>query len=218
MNSTILAEVPIFSGLKQSDLDQLAQCSTRSWFKRGSVIVTEGDPADGLYVVVSGRIKVLLGDNDGKEVVLTVESAGACFGEIALLDEEPRSASVAALENTELLIIYRDQFMDLLDNHPEFARSLIHSLAHMVRRLTKNVEGLARKDVYCRIVDVLERRSVVADDVRVVNERLTHQLIADMIGASREMVSRIMSDLVKGDYISVTSEQIRINRRLPSGW
>ena len=174
----------------------------------------EGDPADGLYVVVSGRIKVLLSDNDGKEVVLTVESGGACFGEIALLDEEPRSASVAALENTELLIIYRDQFMDLLDNHPEFVRSL----AHMVRRLTKNVESLALKDVYCRIVDVLERRSVVADDVYVVNERLTHQLIADMIGSSREMVSRIMSDLVKGDYISVTSEQIRINRRLPSGW
>ena len=178
----------------------------------------EGDPVDGLYVVVSGRIKVLLSDNDGKEVVLTVESAGACFGEIALLDEEPRSASVAALENTELLIIYRDQFMDLLDNHPEFARALIRSLAHMVRRLTKNVESLALKDVYCRIVDVLERRSVVADDVHVVNERLTHQLIADMIGSSREMVSRIMSDLVKGDYISVTSEQIRINRRLPSGW
>ena len=66
MNSTILAEVPIFSGLNQSDLDQLAQCSTRSWFKRGSVIVTEGDPADGLYVVVSGRIKVLLSDNEGE--------------------------------------------------------------------------------------------------------------------------------------------------------
>lgn len=80
------------------------------------------------------------------------------------------------------------------------------------------MESLALKDVYCRIVDVLERRSVVADDVHVVNERLTHQLIADMIGSSREMVSRIMSDLVKGDYISVTSEQIRINRRLPSGW
>jgi len=205
VNSTILAEVPIFSGLNQSDLDQLAQCSTRSWFKRGSVIVTEGDPADGLYVVVSGRIKVLLSDNEGKEVVLTVESGGACFGEIALLDEEPRSASVAALENTELLIIYRDQFMDLLDNHPEFARALIRSLAHMVRRLTKNVESLALKDVYCRIVDVLERRSVVADDVHVVNERLTHQLIADMIGSSREMVSRIMSDLVKGDLLTSAS-------------
>jgi CRP/FNR family cyclic AMP-dependent transcriptional regulator len=218
VNSSILAKVPIFSGLKQSDLDQLAQCSTRRWFKRGSVVVTEGDPADGLYVVVSGRIKVLLSDNEGKEVVLTVESRGACFGEIALLDEEPRSASVAALEKTELLIIYRDHFMDLLDNHPELARSLIRSLAYMVRRLTKHVENLALKDVYCRIVEVLERRSVVEDDVHVVNERLTHQLIADMIGAFREMVSRIMSDLVKGDYISVTSEQIRINRRLPSGW
>ena len=151
-------------------------------------------------------------------MVLTVESRGACFGEIALLDEEPRSASVAALEKTELLIIYRDHFMDLLDNHPELARSLIRSLAYMVRRLTKNVENLVLKDVYCRIVEVLERRSVVEDDVHVVNERLTHQLIADMIGAFREMVSRIMSDLVKGDYISVTSEQIRINRRLPSGW
>ena len=120
----------------------------------------EGDPADGLYVVVSGRIKVFLSDNDGKEVVLTVESAGACFGEIALLDEEPRSASVAALENTELLIIYRDQFMDLLDNHPEFVRSLIRSLAHMVRRLTKNVESLALKEVYCR-AQIGGRRSCI---------------------------------------------------------
>jgi CRP/FNR family cyclic AMP-dependent transcriptional regulator len=95
---------------------------------------------------------------------------------------------------------------------------MIRSLAHLVRRLTDSVQSLALKDVYRRIVEVLERRAVSEGELRVINERLTHQLLADMVGASREMVSRIMSDLVKGEYLTVSPGQIRINRRLPSGW
>jgi CRP/FNR family cyclic AMP-dependent transcriptional regulator len=169
-------------------------------------------------VVISGRVKVFLGSDDGKEVVLTVLVPGECFGEIALLDEEPRSASVAAMEKTKLLVIRRDPFLELLQGNPILTRSMIRSLAHLVRRLTDSVQSLALKDVYRRIVEILERRAVSEGELRVINERLTHQLLADMVGASREMVSRIMSDLVKGEYLTVSPGQIRINRRLPSGW
>ena len=191
MARSVLAGVSFFSDLAEDDLEQIAEHAVLESFKRGALIITEGDSADALYVVISGRVKVFLGSDDGKEVVLTVLVPGECFGEIALLDEEPRSASVAAM---------------------------IRSLAHLVRRLTDSVQSLALKDVYRRIVEILERRAVSEGELRVINERLTHQLLADMVGASREMVSRIMSDLVKGEYLTVSPGQIRINRRLPSGW
>ena len=218
MARSVLAGVSFFSGLAGDDLETIAEHAFLESFKRGALIITEGDPADALYVVISGRVKVFLGSDDGKEVVLTVLVAGECFGEIALLDEEPRSASVAAMEQTKLLVIRRDNFLELLQGNPILARSMIRSLAHLVRRLTGSVQSLALKDVYRRIVEILERRAVCEGEVRVINERLTHQLLADMVGASREMVSRIMSDLVKGEYLTVSPGQIRINRRLPSGW
>ena len=218
MARSVLAGVSFFSDLAEDDLAQIAEHAVLESFKRGALIITEGDSADALYVVISGRVKVFLGSDDGKEVVLTVLVPGECFGEIALLDEEPRSASVAAMEKTKLLVIRRDPFLELLQGNPILTRSMIRSLAHLVRRLTDSVQSLALKDVYRRIVEILERRAVSEGELRVINERLTHQLLADMVGASREMVSRIMSDLVKGEYLTVSPGQIRINRRLPSGW
>ena len=218
MARSVLAGVSFFSDLAEDDLEQIAEHAVLESFMRGALVITEGDPADALYVVISGRVKVFLGSDDGKEVVLTILVPGECFGEIALLDEEPRSASVAAMEKTKLLVIRRDPFLELLQGNPILTRSMIRSLAHLVRRLTDSVQSLALKDVYRRIVEILERRAVSEGELRVINERLTHQLLADMVGASREMVSRIMSDLVKGEYLTVSTGQIRINRRLPSGW
>ena len=169
-------------------------------------------------MVINGRVKVFLGSDDGKEVVLTILGPGESFGEIALLDEEPRSASVAAMEKTTVLVIRRDRFLELLRENSDLSWAMIRSLSHLVRRLTGSVQSLALNDVYRRIVEILEQRGVFEGEVRVINERLTHQLLADMVGASREMVSRIMSDLVKGGYLTVSRDQIRINRRLPSGW
>jgi CRP/FNR family cyclic AMP-dependent transcriptional regulator len=218
MTTSVLAGVPFFSGLAEEDLEQIAEHAVSESFRRGALIISEGDLADALYVVVSGRAKVFLGSDDGKEVVLTVLGSGESFGEIALLDEEPRSASVAAMEKTTVLVIRRDRFLGLLQDNSDLSWAMIRSLSHLVRRLTGNVQSLALNDIYRRIVQILEQRVVLEGEVRVINERLTHQLLADMAGASREMVSRIMSDLVKGGYLAVSRDQIRINRRLPSGW
>ena len=218
MTSALLAGVPFFSGLAEDDLEQIAEHATPESFRRGALIISDGDPADALYVVINGRVKVYLGSDDGKEVVLTILGPGESFGEIALLDEEPRSASVAAMEKTTVLVIRRDRFLELLRENSDLSWAMIRSLSHLVRRLTGSVQSLALNDVYRRIVEILEQRGVFEGEVRVINERLTHQLLADMVGASREMVSRIMSDLVKGGYLTVSRDQIRINRRLPSGW
>ncbi len=218
MTSALLAGVPFFSGLAEDDLEQISEHATPESFRRGALIISDGDPADALYVVINGRVKVFLGSDDGKEVVLTILGPGESFGEIALLDEEPRSASVAAMEKTTVLVIRRDRFLELLRENSDLSWAMIRSLSHLVRRLTGSVQSLALNDVYRRIVEILEQRAVFEGEVRVINERLTHQLLADMVGASREMVSRIMSDLVKGGYLTVSRDQIRINRRLPSGW
>jgi len=151
MARSVLAGVSFFSDLAEDDLEQIAEHAVLESFKRGALIITEGDSADALYVVISGRVKVFLGSDDGKEVVLTVLVPGECFGEIALLDEEPRSASVAAMEKTKLLVIRRDPFLELLQGNPILTRSMIRSLAHLVRRLTDSVQSLALKDVYRRI-------------------------------------------------------------------
>ena len=155
MARSVLAGVSFFSDLAEDDLEQIAEHAVLESFMRGALVITEGDLADALYVVISGRVKVFLGSDDGKEVVLTILVPGECFGEIALLDEEPRSASVAAMEKTKLLVIRRDTFLELLQGNPILARSMISSLAYLVRRLTGSVQSLALMDVYRRIVETL---------------------------------------------------------------
>ena len=213
-----LTQVPLFSGLDGVVCRKIVSQGRLQCVSRGAVVVTEGDAPKGLYLVLSGRLKVFLNDDAGREVVLTIEESGSAFGEISLLDEEPRSASVAAIEPCELVVIGKEALLGLLKQNPELSLAMIRSLAALVRRLSGNIRTLALKNIYSRLIHLLESRAQQEGDHRVIHERLTHQLMADMIGASREMVSRIMSDLSKGGYIEVTRASICIKRRLPSGW
>ena len=213
-----LTQVPLFSGLDGVVCREIVSQGRLQCVSRGAVVVTEGDVPKGLYLILSGRLKVFLNDDAGREVVLTIEESGSAFGEISLLDEEPRSASVAAIEPCELVVIGKEALLDLLRKNPELSLAMIRSLAALVRRLSGNIRTLALKNIYSRLIHLLESRAQQEGDHRVIHERLTHQLMADMIGASREMVSRIMSDLSKGGYIETSRESICIKRRLPSGW
>ena len=210
--------MPLFSGLDGVVCREIVSQGRLQYVSRGAVVVTEGDAPKGLYLVLSGRLKVFLNDDAGREVVLTIEESGSAFGEISLLDEEPRSASVAAIEPCELVVIGKEALLGLLGQNPELSLAMIRSLAALVRRLSGNIRTLALKNIYSRLIHLLESRAQQEGDHRVIHERLTHQLMADMIGASREMVSRIMSDLSKGGYIETSRESICIKRRLPSGW
>ena len=178
-----LTHVPLFSGLDAVVCREIVSQGRLQSVSRGAVVVTEGDAPRGLYLVLSGRLKVFLNDDEGREVVLAIEESGSAFGEISLLDEEPRSASVAAIEPCDLVMIGKEALLDLLQRNPELSLAMIRSLAALVRRLSGNIRTLALKNIYSRLVHLLESRARHEGDHRVIRERLTHQLMADMIGA-----------------------------------
>jgi CRP/FNR family cyclic AMP-dependent transcriptional regulator len=213
-----LRQVTLFSTLEDHDLQALAALARPITAQRGEIIISPGSVGDALFVVISGRVRVYVSDKDGKEMVLALEGPSAVFGEIAVLDGAVRSASIAAMEQTELLKIGADDFFALLERNAELNRSVIQSLAGRIRKLTDAAQGLALDSVYRRLTARLQECAVEENSEWVITERLTHQLLADMIGCSREMVSRIMSDLVKGGYIRIEPGRWVIQRKLPADY
>ena len=208
----------MFQSLGEPDLEALASVARQITAERGELIVSQGSAGEGLYIVARGQIRVYLSDETGKEIILGLEGPGAIFGEIAVLDGEPRSASVAAMERTELLMIEGREFRQLLEVHTGLSLGVIAALAGMIRKLTDATQGLALQSAYRRLVARLHERAVEEDGQTVIPERLTHQLLADMIGCSREMVSRIMSDLAKGGYLRTEDKRWIIERKLPADY
>jgi len=186
-------------------------------FPRNAIILTEGDETDALYIIVSGRVKVFLSDDAGKEVVLGTQGPGDYFGEMAL-DGRPRSASVMTLEPSQFAVIPKANVRDFVRDHPEFAVHLIEKLIGRIRTLTENFKGLALLDVYGRVARLLLELAIDQDGKLVVGEKLTHQEIASRVGASREMVSRILKSLILGGYISVDKRRITIDQTPPRRW
>lgn len=215
----MLNRLHLFSELNPSDTDILTSHGTIRSYPTNSILINEGDNTDSLYVVMEGEVKVYASDESGKEVILNMLGAGEYFGELALVDEEPRSASVKTMQPTRVMIIAKQDFKKALADHPDMAYNLIQSLTRQVRTLTNNVKSLALMDVYGRVAHtLLDLATKMEDGSMVIEQKLTHQDIADMVGASREMVSRILKDLINGGYISVKSKIVTINEKLPAGW
>jgi CRP/FNR family cyclic AMP-dependent transcriptional regulator len=203
--------------LNEASLREIAPDGATRTFPRHAVIVNEGDETDSLYVLLSGRAKVFITGEDGREVVLTTVEPCDYFGEL-VLDGGPRSASVMTLEPCRVFVIPNRDVEGLLAADPLFARDLIERLIGKVRSLTTKVRDLALKDVYCRFVGFAEENAVEVDGERLIPERLTQHDIAARIGGSREMVSRIVRDLVAGGYIAIDAKHIRILKKLPAHW
>ena len=213
----MLENVPLFSGLSEAALAEVEQHGSIRSFRKGSIIINQDDESYSLYVILSGSVKVYISGDDGREAVLNHQSAGDYFGDLALIDKQPRVASVMTLENSKFMIISREDFMTCLSRNPEIAINLIKPMTHRMRMLAQNVSSLALLDVYGRVARTLLQRAVEKDG-ELITERLTQQEIADMVGASRAMVSRILTDLKSGGYISITKKCITINQKLPSHW
>ena len=182
-----------------------------------AVIINEGEVADSIYILLSGRVKVYAANEAGKEIVINTHGAGEFVGEVAL-DGGVRSASVMTLEPTTCSVVTSASLRSFIASHPDFALHLIHNLIWRLRQSTENVKGLALHDVYGRITQLLHRLATPEAGVRVVQERLTQQDIADRVGASREMVSRIFKELVAGGYISTQAGRISLLKKPPAGW
>lgn len=203
--------------LGDATLEAIAATGVVRTFPKGTVLIHEGDVGDALYILLAGRVKVYAANEDGREIVLDFHGPGEYVGEMSL-DGSPRSASVVAVEPTRCAIVTRTQFRGFLDAHPDFAWHLITRLIHRVRVASENVKSLALCDVYGRLVRLLNALAVPQGDVHVVPEKLTQQEIASRVGASRDMIGKLLKDLVAGGYLSVDDRTITLRRRLPSGW
>ncbi len=186
-------------------------------FPAHAVLVNEDDDSDSIYILVKGRVKVYGSSATGREIIYNTHGPGEYFGEMSL-DGGPRSASVMTLEPTTCVVVSGSNVRDFLATHPDFALHLVRKLIGLVRRSTDNVKSLALEDVYSRIARLLSDMSVEEGGLRVINEKLTQQDIADRVGSSREMVSRIFKQLTQGGYIELKSRQIVIAKKLPAGW
>jgi len=213
----ILQQVELFNGLSAEELDALYASSSSRSFPKNTVVIHENDPADSLFIIENGRVKVYCSDKNGKEFIMNTQGEGDYFGELALLDDSSRSASVRTVEKSTFCIVYKDDFNRVLEEHPNIARKLIANLAQRVRKLTADVKSLALQDVYGRVANVLmDLAEPRGDGSMFIPEKLTQQDIADRVGASREMVARILKDLTIGDYIRFEGRHIIINSRLPA--
>ena len=208
VSTTVLKSVPMFSGFSQDQLRALGAMIMRRGAPRGSTVMREGDAADCLYVVVTGRLKVLMGEADGKETILSIIGAGEFFGEMSLIDDNPRSATVTAIEPCELLAITRRDFRRCLVENSDLAMAVMRVLVRRLREADRKIGSLAMLDVYGRVARLLLDMSENVNGQRVVTKRITKQDIAKMIGASREMVHRVMKDLQVSGYIEVQGSTI----------
>lgn len=212
----MLANIPLFACLGKADLQILEENSCVKTFPKRSILINEGDLTNSLYVLERGKVKVYLGDENGKEIVLNIHGPGEYFGELALLDNAPRPTSVMTLTESSTVIISKQQFDAMLEKHPRIAGLLLKGLTQRMRQLTENVRSLALMDVYGRVAKLLLSLADEHDGELKISERLTQQELANRIGASREMVSRILKDLANGGYISTVGREIRIHDKLRS--
>ena len=213
---SILSSVELFTGLSDAELAALEDSSVSRSYPKNTVIINESDVADSLYVIEAGKVKVYCSDKNGKEFIMNTMHEGEYFGELALLDDDKRSASVRTMEKCTFRIIYKQDFHRVVDQHPNMAKTLLKNLTRRVRTLTDNVKSLALQDVYGRVTKVLNSLATERGEEMYVEEKLTQQDIADRVGASREMVARILKDLTVGNYISFENRHIVINRKLPA--
>ena len=206
-----------FAPLHDETLRSIATSGVVRTFARNTVLINEGDVGDALYVILSGRVKVYSSNEAGREFVIDFHGPGEYIGEMTL-DGAPRSASVMTVEPTTCAVVNRAQFRDFILVHPDFAMHLIDRLIHRLRVTTGNLKSLALSDVYGRLVRLLNALAQDVDGRQVVPEKLTQQDIADRVGASRDMIGKLMKDLVAGGYLAVEERTIVILKKLPTGW
>lgn len=207
------------SGWQLSDsLVRLAQAGLQRKYRSGAILINQGDFGGNLYIVQSGSLRAYVEGPAGKILTLSTYHVGEYVGEMAL-DGGPRSASVVTVGPTQCSVVSQDALMQHIRQEPDFTIDLIMRLIQRARIATESARGLALLDVYGRIRKLLEEDATAQPDgTHLLLDRLTHREIADRVGASREMISKILKELVIGEYISIERKHIRILRSLPTGW
>ncbi len=206
MEKQLLRRVSLFSGLKEDELDALAEVTARKTFQKHSVILLAEEEGNSLFIIQKGRVKVSILSEDGREIVLTLLGDGEFFGEMSLLDGLPRSATVIALEDTEALMLRREDLLRLIERTPQIAIKLMAELTIRLRKTDQKIESLALLDVAGRIASaVLQLASDEGEETPeglVIYNHPTQQLLANMTGSTRETVSRVLKRFRKEGYMA----------------
>jgi CRP/FNR family transcriptional regulator, cyclic AMP receptor protein len=211
-----LKAVPFFTQLGEGELEVIRSLASEKHYPKNAVVITEGEIGDSLYMIQSGKVKVFIGDQEGREMILKILGTGDFFGEMSMIDKQPRSATVTTLESSVFLVLTHAAFEKCVERVPRIANMVMRVLAQRVREADKKIGTLAMMDVYGRVASTLLELAVYDNGKMVVSEKLSQQDLANMVGASREMVNRILKDLAERGFISVESKSITIiNQELP---
>lgn len=212
----LLRRVPLFEVLKDDDLEAIARVTITRGYDKDQVIILAEEEGDALFIIASGQVKVSIVSEDGREVILSLLGEGAVFGELSLLDGKPRSANVVATADTQLYMVRRPDFLQLIYKVPQIAIGLLAELAARLRKTDRKIEGLALLDVTSRISETLlqlaEEQGSPSEGGITLISRPTHQQLANMSGTTRETVSRVLKRLEGQGYISTEGRSITILR------
>ena len=214
--ATILS-CPLFNELPEEEIEFLANQAAVRKYRKHAVIISIDDETDAIYIIQSGRVRVFCDNDQGRQMTLNFHGPGGHFGELAAMCDAPRIANVEAVEPTTTLVLPSSVFLQVLERQPAFGIRLARLFAQWVRLMSINITDLALLDVYGRVTRLLLRLAHEQDGQRVI-DGMTHQELANQVGASREMVSRILGDLKTGNYIETEGRTIILKRDLPSGW
>ncbi len=214
MNLVSLRNVPLFEGLDDEELQTIANVTIKRTFTKDSVIILAEEEGESLFIIEDGQVKVSIVSEDGREVILSLLGEGAVFGELSLLDGKPRSANVIATEETSLIMLRRPDFVQILFKMPQIATALLAELATRLRKTDRQIEGLALLDVTSRISETLlqlaSEYGKESEKGITLQNRPTHQELANMSGTTRETVSRVLKRLETQGYITCSGRTITI--------
>ena len=213
---TALRTLPMFETLSNERLEEIASFASLRRVARHTTVLQAGDRTDNIYLILTGELKVQISDHEGREVILSVLTPGEMFGEMGVIDDHPRSATVISTEACDLVVIPKEGFKICLAENFEVSLYIIHSLVKRLREADRKIESLALVDVYGRVARLLLEMAETQDGRKVVTRRITRQDIAKTIGASREMVSRVMRDLQLRGLIEESEGRIWLHQDIES--
>jgi CRP/FNR family cyclic AMP-dependent transcriptional regulator len=208
----MLNAFPMFSNLSSAQLANISAHAAVRAVEKGEVILHEGDVADSCFVILCGQMKVYSTDcvDSSREVIFKTLSVGDFFGELPMFDQEPRSASVAAMENGRLQVLSYKSFLRVLEHSPEISRRVMSAMAERLRHADRKISALALTDITSRVSQTLLELAILSNGKKVVGAPFTQKSLASMVGASREMVNRTLQDLAHEGFIGMDGRQITI--------
>ena len=215
-NLELIRRVPLFSMLTALLAESVADAVVKNRFKRGEDIVEQGKKSNALFIILTGRARVITTDQRGREVILATMQPGDYIGEMSLIDNEPHSATVRAEVQTDALVLGRPEFARCLPENSSMAYAVMRGLVQRLRHADRKIESLALMDVYGRVARaLLEFSRVDAQGNCVIREKVSRQDLAKMVGASREMVSRVMKDIEERGFIETRDDgSVLVKERL----